>query len=196
MTENSPVNVLPGIGPAKSNAMAVCKIVTLGDLAAADPLQYPAWSKYMDLARKTLGVEKVVETLDKKEETLEKDADKQDGVGTSIIKDHNWYECPVTVPCFRSKKPAHGVIYELQLEPNERVSLVVVYVGPLDKKWYTHSYSPQLIVGIPKNRHLEPWMVTMRKEDWSPSFAVLKNVLEEVSCLQKIHQRVAPRSSQ
>ena len=122
-----------------------------------------------------------------------------------LISDHTWYETRVVIP--REEALAEAIIYELCIEPNERIAFVCTWVTsdsiastssfatavdsddktekrPADKL-HTMTYSPQLLLHF--NLDLPPLKVSIREEDFQvlPNQFTLVNVLWEVDMMQR-----------
>lgn len=113
-----------------------------------------------------------------------------------LIQDHSWWEMKVLIPRATSKDEddfvlKEAIIYELSVEPHNRISFVCSWVcntGNKDKKeekLCTMTYSPQLIFYF--NLGLPPLEVSIRQDDYKllPNHEVLTNLLWETNIMHK-----------
>lgn len=102
-----------------------------------------------------------------------------------MIADHTWFETRVVVPSEDALREA--IVYELGVEPNERVAFVCTWVTtePGPEKLHTMTYSPQLLLHF--NLELPPLRVSLREEDFHalPNRHTLTNALWEVDMMQR-----------
>lgn len=112
-----------------------------------------------------------------------------------MIADHTWFETRVVVPSEDALREA--IVYELCVEPNERVAFVCIWVtseptppSAGDPKrvadhLHTMTYSPQLLLHF--NMDLPPLRVSMRENDFQalPNQHTLTNALWEVDMMQR-----------
>ncbi len=100
-----------------------------------------------------------------------------------LITDHSWFEHTVMIPTEKNLRKA--AVYELSIEPNERIALICMSVEDDDDTVTTHVVSPQLVYHF--NLDLPPLKVYVQPED----FAKLKNketleqVLKEVNLMRR-----------
>lgn len=112
-----------------------------------------------------------------------------------LISDHTWYETRVVVP--RDDSLCEAIVYEISVEPHDRVAFVCTWVTPPDpeedekairegkERLHTMTYSPQLLLHF--NIDLPPLNVSIRDEDFQtmPNRHALLNALWEVGMMQK-----------
>lgn len=102
-----------------------------------------------------------------------------------MIADHTWFETRVVVPSEDALREA--IVYELGVEPNDRVAFVCTWVTtePGQEKLHTMTYSPQLLLHF--NLELPPLRVSVREEDFQtlPNRHTLTNALWEVEMMQR-----------
>jgi hypothetical protein len=115
-----------------------------------------------------------------------------------LITDHSWWEMKVLIPQTDTKGHQgqttlkEAIIYELSVEPHNRISFVCSWVIQSNRdesesveKLCTMTYSPQLIFYF--NLDLPPLVISMREQDYKllPNHQVLTNVLWETNVLHQ-----------
>lgn len=209
---SDPVSVLPGIGPKTKEKLNKHNIITVKQLAEADPSQISVnairthiknaklhmggGSEEVQSAPKIVlgggGVENQIEDKkndERKDETKTETTNERIDDTQYLISDHTWFECKVVVPDQDSLNEV--IVYELSIEPGDRISFVCEWVDQEEletdepKQVCTMSYSPQLLLHF--NPELPPLRVSMLPEDLKalPNKHVFENVLWEISMMQR-----------
>lgn len=200
------VTMISGIGPKISADLKQHGITTVGQLAAADPQKIPM-TKLFSLVPKAKGY---LAVMGGKPETPKiviggnsgplvnpaavAPSKPEQQPHTYLIESHSWYEMKVLLA--RPDGPEadqkvglrEAIIYELSLEPNQRVSFVCSWVVTQGEKQEevicTMTYSPQFILFF--NSDMPKLEVSLTPTDYEtlPLKHVLENVLEEVKLMQ------------
>lgn len=195
---NERVTVLKGVGEKTADAFRSHGIRTVGDLANVKPgaFAFPSLGNFIRAAKAYLdSSEKETKTPDRiflgGEDTKHAD----DSQTRFLLKDHTWFSQvvniphPMSTPTSRRYEPA--VIYDLQMDPNERVSFVCEWLaemkdatGTMREVTCKHSYSGVLLM------HFNPQLPELRceiaKEDIPDiPYHTLVNTIWEINQMKK-----------
>ena len=117
----------------------------------------------------------------------QKDADKHES--RYMIQTHSWFQTPVNIPI--DGEFTKAVIYELVVEPFNRVSFVCDWVDNKlndSGKVYSMTYTPQFLTFF--NNKLPNLTLDISPEDWKtiPNNFTISNVIEETNTMIKFSQ--------
>jgi len=201
------VEQVSGVGPITAKKLKGIGIQTVKQLAeaSAGTLGMNNAQKLIDRAKlflKCLEAEKEQSKicvtgsgirLNSEKELVCKDSDKEEAFRYLIV-DHSWYEMKVLVPQSTRNNDVYelhpAIIYELSIDPCERISLVCDWliddVQKHKEKSLTMTFSPQLLLFF--NCDLPPLEVTITPSDFEtlPSKHTLSNVLWEVNVIKQL----------
>lgn len=188
MSENDLVSVIYGCGPAKQKLLLGHGITTVGQLVNADistitdvPGLASLVSRALERLQKPSDLQKSFSFIPKKEEE-EEPVELQ-----YMFESHSWYEQKVNLPY--QKTLFKFIIYDLNLEPTERVSLICQSMLN-DDQVVSVSFSPQLIFHF--NPTLEKLTVDIKPEDFekiSSRKHVLKNTIDEIDTMHEFYNK-------
>ena len=205
---NDSVSVILGIGKIISKALENHGVTTVGQLAnlEAGEISIASLPTLIGRAKEYLKVkggseppaEPVVilgakPSATKSKETNHEDPQQQQTHNnTYLVTDHTWWELTILIP--REYKNGEtllkeAVIYEMSIEPHERISMVCSWIDQTEErpqeKLCSMTYSPQILLYF--NETLPDLNVTIREADFKklPNQHTLANVLQEVSTMKK-----------
>jgi hypothetical protein len=192
-----PVKTITGIGEKTAQLLQSANVHTVGELAKVQPfglgITIPNLGALISrakihIAKQTepknlvvvtnngIRIEEIKET---KETTLKQER--------TLISNHPWFEKLVIIPSFEcSEKMIEVVIYELCLDPYERVSMLCGWNSdPESDDLCTMTYSPQFIFHY--NSHLPRLTCSIDPDDWGSmnNKHVLQNVLWETNAMRR-----------
>lgn len=107
------------------------------------------------------------------------------------LETHSWFEASIVLPRSRKARErmpelCNAIIYDLCLEPNQRISFQCGWIPPDsgEKILCTKTYSPQFIYFF-NHQRLPPLTVDLHPDDLErfPRINYLKNVLEEIQMM-------------
>lgn len=187
---------LTGLGPKIEKALKAQQILTLEALAAiSDPsiierlkVMIPTITSLIFKAKQKAIEPKASVTLSGVP-TVSEEA-KPTELKEFWLETHSWFEQPIVLP--RSRKAQertpelrNAIIYELCLEPNQRISFLCAWIAPdSDIKLCKKTYSPQFIYYF-NHQRLPALTVDIHPDDLArfPHTNHLKNVLEELTMM-------------
>jgi hypothetical protein len=221
-----PVSKIMGIGSVTSDALNSAGIKNVGDLSRAHPGQCSVnnLSTFINRAKLYIserenvvspektsvssGIPTVVKTVTspKPEDTLQTETKNEDDSESNLnekilIEDHTWWETKILIPNYDddSRDLKEAIIYELSLEPFNRVSFICSWLhdtetdGEDDKgekpgeTLCTMTYSPQMILHF--NMDLPILKITVDTTDWESmeNRFTIENVVWETNTMSKFH---------
>lgn len=146
---DKPVSAVPGIGAKSEKILNAQGVTTIGQLAACDYRviqSVPKILTFIAAAKQFLKEDKqetqVVElvsngkSVDAKETTSENDST------ALLLQSHSWFCKRAFIPCNEDSREL--VIWELCVEPNNRVSMICTWIDNEDLCKMT--YSPQFLI--------------------------------------------------
>jgi hypothetical protein len=214
------VSKISGIGPVTQRTLEGKNVHTVGDLACLSPNQYSINNLTLFISRAkqyiedrevckkeeepsivVIGLEDTEEKQDTadpdavKLETEESDHENQEAIKI-LIEDHTWWECKVLIP-YKSKAGCElkeAIIYELSLEPFNRVAFICSWVTGEDnskERLCTMTYSPQLILYFNTGADLPLLKISMNQADWEnlDNKYTVENVLWETNLIHNFNNK-------
>ena len=152
------VSSLQGIGPVTSQTLKAAGIGTVNDLIQLQERvsDIPNITTLVERAKKHIQTHTVVED--------ESDC-QTDAALRLMIEDHTWWEQPVFIPVtpVQTKK---AIVYEMVLDPNERIALLCSWVSDAGEELCSSTYSPMMLKHF--NQGTLPILrITVRPTDWN-----------------------------
>jgi len=138
--------------------------------------------------KKDIPVESNETKVEPSNELKESKETKEEEENKYLIQDHSWWEMKIVLPTPGTEEKSslkEAIIYELSVEPHNRISFVCSWVlkEKNEEKLCTMTYSPQFIYYF--NLGLPPLEVSVQKDDFNvlPNHEVLQNLLWETNLM-------------
>jgi hypothetical protein len=198
MSDHS-VSKITGIGPVNQKILENQNIATIGQLASLRPDQcainnVATFIKRAEQYIQEREPERKVPVESTQEAGYGEDEYEHDEDSRTLIEDHTWWENKVQIPCTNFSDRSgydmkEAIIYELSLEPCNRVAFICSWVVSKDtedkEKLCTMTYSPQLILHFNQNQKLPELHISMSETSWNKleNKHTLENVLWETNLM-------------
>lgn len=151
---SDPVTVILGVGKVTAESLKIFNITTVEQLANVKPgeISVPNLGNLCKLAKAYLEKKTGGETITLNGSNCKKEQATENELSRYLITDHTWYDRVVRVPHPESipneTKYQQAIVYEILVDPNQRVSLNCEWLE--NETECNFSYSPVLI------RHCNP----------------------------------------
>ncbi len=204
---NDEVTKIANIGPKTAAVLKTLNITTVGELAKAnatdlarcnikEPQQkiLAAQAHCGDTVKEDTPKIKDLITIGKAEEPAQAITIDEDETFTEkkyLIKDHSWWEMKVLVPrphlSDNDERVRDAIVYELCIEPDERVTLLCEWVVDDEKgsRNCMMTYSPMLLLHFNLSLPYFKFSVSQSDFDQLPHKYSVENVVNEVNLMKR-----------
>ena len=170
------VTKISGIGPGIASTLKLYKITTVGELANVVPGSFKIPNLGTFISRAKLYISEREPQFEKSKDTLVVDGqykvneqvvpqcnakNDEEVESKMLITNHSWFEKEVIIPDDNQMKNA--IVFELSIDPNNRVSLICANVE--DEQLCKMTYSPQLLMTL-NAQTLPEFTVSIDPADW------------------------------